>query len=131
MSKETHIQAGFDEGYSLGAEIGVKAGSFLGVLEGICQAVGRLDREQYAGLVEEVNGMCKDAREELKVEKLLSPDYFGPDGIWLFQVPGEGEGEEGDSGVTFRDVADRHPVMMVWRERLEKIAAKVGIRLET
>lgn len=128
VSKEKHIQAGFDEGYSLGGEIGVKAGFYLGVLEGICQAVGRLDKDKHAGLVEEVRKMYADAQEELKMERLLSPEYFGEDGIWLYDVPGQDE--ESDLRVTFRDVAAKHPVLVMWGERFEDISQRLALRLK-
>lgn len=124
VSKEQHIQAGFDEGYSLGGEIGVKVGWYLGVLEGILQAVGRRDD----GMGDEVKKMYADAQKELKMEKLLSQDFFGQDGIWLYEVPGQ-DNEEGELQVTFADVAARHPVLAEWQTKIEGLAGKLGLKL--
>ncbi|KAK4495438.1 hypothetical protein PRZ48_013769 [Zasmidium cellare] len=126
-SKEKHIQAGFDEGYSLGGEIGVKVGWYLGVLEGVCQAVGRLDGEEHDELRDEVRKTFADAQEALKMEKLLCPDFFGPDGIWLYEVPGQDD-EGTELQVTFKDVAEKHPVLVEWRGKIELVAGMVGLK---
>ncbi|KAF2163070.1 hypothetical protein M409DRAFT_26516 [Zasmidium cellare ATCC 36951] len=128
VSKEKHIQAGFDEGYSLGGEIGVKVGWYLGVLEGTSQAVGRLEGDSHGELKDEVQKTYVEAQEALKMEKLLGPEFFGPDGIWLYEVPGQDD-EGSELQVTFADVAARHPVLVQWRETVEGIASKVGLKL--
>ena len=130
-SKEQHIQEGFDEGYSLGAEVALKAGFLLGVLEGVYCALVKASSGTSAatadeGVLEEVGKMLEDAEEELKVEKLFSKDYFGEDGIWLYDVPGrEDEGE-----VTFAKVAEVHPVVKRWSERLRGVCESVNLDLD-
>lgn len=128
VSKEKHIQAGFDEGYGLGGEIGLRVGYYLGVLEGVWQAVSRLDREKHAGLIGEVKRVFEDGKEELNMERLLSPEYFGADGVWLYEVPGQDE-EGSELRVGFGDVAERHPVLVVWKERVEGVCGRVGLKL--
>ena len=138
-SKEQHIQEGFDEGYSLGAEVALKAGFLLGVLEGVYHALVAQSSgtsassaatadggiSELAKIKEEVEKMLEEAEEELKVEKLFSKDYFGEDGIWLYDVPGrEDEGE-----VTFARVAEGHPVVKSWSERLRGVCESVSLDL--
>ncbi|PIA97570.1 putative protein yae1 [Cercospora beticola] len=133
VSKESHIQAGFDEGFSLGGEIGQKAGYILGVLEGIVRGLknGKENaqrgdgKEEITGLREEVEGIFGEAKDELRVEKLLGQEYFGGDGIWLYEV----EGEEGDD-VTFEVVAAGHPVLRRWMAKTREVCDRVGLRLE-
>ncbi|CAK1359178.1 unnamed protein product [Cercospora beticola] len=133
VSKESHIQAGFDEGFSLGGEIGQKAGYILGVLEGVVRGLKNKKEnadqgegnEEIAGLRDEVEGMFGEAKDELRVEKLLGQEYFGGDGIWLYEV----EGEEGDD-VTFEVVAAGHPVLRKWLARMREVCDRVGLRLE-
>ena len=130
-SKETHIQAGFDEGYSLGAEIALKAGYILGALEGLCRALPR-DATNGTELTTEqtVEGLAQEAAQELAVEKLFDGEYFGEDGIWRFEVEGEGE-EGGDTDVTFAKVAEAHPVVKKWMERLRVLCTKLGVILDS
>lgn len=104
-SKERCIQEGFDEGYSLGAELGMKAGWCLGVLEGICRA---LKGKHKAEELDTAMAKYERAQEELKMDKLFGKEYFGPDGIWLYNVPGA------EDETTFRQVASAHPVLHVW-----------------
>ncbi|KAK4989441.1 Essential protein Yae1, N terminal [Elasticomyces elasticus] len=63
-SKAKFVQEGFDEGYSLGAVLGLRAGWILGVLE------------------------------ELKTQALFGQQYFGPDGIWLYALSQHNEDQE-------------------------------------
>jgi hypothetical protein len=126
-SKEKFIQAGFDEGYSLGAEIGLKAGWCLGVLEGVCKA---MDKAQATGVKESQKGLqdtmepgelFKKAQDELQMQKLFDPAYFGNDGIWLYDVPGTEE------ETTFKDVAMAHPVLSSWLIATRAAADRVGL----
>nr|OQO32715.1 hypothetical protein B0A51_00094 [Rachicladosporium sp. CCFEE 5018] len=108
-SKEKYIQAGFDEGYSLGAELGMKVGWCLGVLEGICRALPDESRSTTANVPDSHPILLvKQAREELKMQNLVTEKYFGTDGIWLYDVPGK------ESETTFRAVAAAHPVLEMW-----------------
>jgi len=117
-SKELSIQEGFDEGYSLGAELGMKAGWCLGVLEGVCRALkGKAGEDEGVKAVERY----EKASEELKMEKLFGRDYFGDDGIWLFEVPGPEE------ETTFRKVALAHPVVHAWVHEVYAVTKKYGL----
>lgn len=127
VSKEEHIQAGFDEGFSLGGEIGMRAGWCLGVLEGIQQAISSTD-EGVEGYLKRAQEMQADAKEELVLEKLLGEEYFGPDGIWKYDVPGQDDKEE-ELNVTFEDVSVQHPVLKVWREKVLSFARELGLVL--
>ena len=125
-SKESHIQAGFDEGYSLGAEIALKAGYILGAFEGLCRALPR-DVTSEVGLTttQMVQGLAQEAAaDELTVERLFGADYFGEDGVWMFEVEGD------ESEVTFAKVAEAHPVIEKWTERLRALCAQLGVALD-
>lgn len=126
-SKEKYIQAGFDEGYSLGAEIGLKAGWCLGVLEGICKA---LEQTRVDGIENdqkmldhgaEPAELLKQAQEALQMQKLFDPAYFGSDGIWLYDVPGA------EDETTFRDVALAHPALSPWIDTAMTTADRFGL----
>ncbi|GIZ37957.1 hypothetical protein CKM354_000138500 [Cercospora kikuchii] len=133
VSKESHIQAGFDEGFSLGGEIGQKAGYVLGVLEGIVRGLKNMKenaeqrggKEEITDLRDEVERIFSEAKDELRVEKLLGQEYFGGDGIWLYDV----EGEEGDD-VTFEVVAAGHPVLKRWMAKMKEVCDRAGLQLE-
>jgi hypothetical protein len=128
-SKEKFIQEGFDEGYSLGAELGLKAGWCLGVLEGVCKA---LDKAQTSG-GKQTQGdlesekrpeeLFKRAQDELQMQKLFDPAYFGSDGIWLYDVPGP------EDEITFQQVAIAHPVLSSWLFTTRAAADRVGLAI--
>ncbi|KAM3422351.1 hypothetical protein BST61_g2710 [Cercospora zeina] len=123
VSKESHIQAGFDEGFSLGGEIGQKVGYILGVLEGVMRGLRK--RGESGELQDEVERVFGEAREELRVEKLLGKEWFGGDGIWVYEV----EGEEQDD-VTFEVVAERHPVVRTWMAKTRALCERVELELK-
>jgi len=125
VSKAEHVQHGFDEGFSLGAVIGLKSGWLLGVLEGLVRAIQSAAHipEQAK---EEVIEKFVAARGELGLQSLFGKEYFGDDGIWGFEVQGEGEGE-----VTFRDVADAHPLVKKWVDEVEVFKKKFGVEFQT
>lgn len=126
-SKEKFIQEGFDEGYSLGAELGLQAGWCLGVLEGVCKA---LDKKQATGrnqspagleAAEKPDELYKRAQDEMQMQKLFDPAYFGSDGIWLYDVPGS------EDETTFRQVAIAHPILSKWLTTTRATADRVGL----
>lgn len=112
LSKESHIQAGFDEGFSLGGEVGQKVGYLLGVMEGIVRGGCQEGKELY-----------EEAQEELKIEKLLGEEWFGEDGVWLYEVQ---DGED----VSFEEVAKAHPALRKWEAKVRQLAHSAGMRLE-
>ena len=127
-SKEKFIQEGFDEGYSLGAELGLQAGWCLGVLEGVCKALDKAQatggkRSQADPEAEEVqpDELFKRAQEEMQMQKLFDPAYFGSDGIWLYDVPGS------EDETTFRQVAIAHPILSKWLSTTRATADRVGL----
>ncbi|KAK6436492.1 Essential protein Yae1, N terminal [Oleoguttula sp. CCFEE 5521] len=121
-SKEKFIQAGFDEGYSLGAELGMKVGWCLGVLEGICRALPTGDISAIdTGSGSDATVLVKRAREDLKMQNLVTEKYFGTDGIWLYDVPGQ------ESETTFREVAAAHPVLKMWVDTVHLTLRSYGL----
>jgi len=119
-SKERCIQEGFDEGYSLGAELGMKAGWCLGVLEGIRRALKGSESDEEANTAVE---KYQRAQKELKMERLFGKEYFGSDGIWLYEVPGT------EDDTTFRKVALAHPVLRSWVEEAHASAKRYGLTI--
>ncbi|KAK5136199.1 hypothetical protein LTR08_004036 [Meristemomyces frigidus] len=123
-SKEVFMQEGFDEGYALGAELGLKAGWCLGVLEG----VGRALAEGGEGV--RVGRLVREAEGELGVEGLFGAEWVGEDGVWRYEVDGSGSGRGGEGAeVTFERVAEAHPVVVKWRARVLGLAAEVGLKV--
>ena len=128
-SKEKHIQEGFDEGYSLGAEIALKAGWIIGALEGLRYALASQkpsDENGEAVDAREVTAeLLKQAEEELKMAKLFSREYFGEDGVWIYDVPDQ----EHESAVTFARVAKAHPIITMLSKRLDELCGRLGVVL--
>lgn len=146
------MQAGFDEGYALGATVAMRAGWVLGVLEGVRDALvvagerrGGADKERQGaegivgGIAERrrrVERVLLEARGELSVQGLFAERYWGGDGVWRFEVVGgrDGKGggvmEGGDAEVTFREVAEQHPLVRKWVGVVEMEAERCGVDLE-
>lgn len=115
VSKESSIQAGFDEGFSLGASIGLKAGQLLGALEGIAGAVRVLESDAAKHALE----LEREAQRELSTAEIFSPAYWNEDGNWKFDV--------GREDVVFADVADAHPLVRKWAAVVDEQVALWGI----
>jgi hypothetical protein len=117
------MQAGFDEGYSLGAAMGLRVGVLVGGVEGLCSAVA--DQEEG----ERLRRLRKEVRAELSIERVFAKEWWGEDGVWRYNVA-VGEAEADEAEVTFQDVVAAHPLLRKWTEVLEKEARKWGVDLE-
>ncbi|KAF2254945.1 hypothetical protein BU26DRAFT_514777 [Trematosphaeria pertusa] len=119
-SKGQFIQEGFDEGYSLGANLGLLVGYILGALQGFVAALRGHDEARW----KDAKGMLEDAQRELAMQELLNQKWLDQEGIWKWEV--EGKEEE----VTFREVAEQHPVVRMWIEKVGQTARELGVELE-
>lgn len=137
VSKEKHVQAGFDEGYTVGAEIGMRAGWCLGALHGMWQALnagakGNVSTQAdtsdntVSQTKDDVRKLLATAESQLKVESLFGSEYFGPDGIWSYDVstPESTQGE-----VTFEQVAEAHPLVAKWQSQVRQLSQKIALQL--
>ncbi|ORX89751.1 hypothetical protein BCR34DRAFT_502252 [Clohesyomyces aquaticus] len=118
-SKGEYVQQGFDEGYSLGAELGQRVGYILGMLQGFVAALRGHDEECWR----EARGLLEAAKKELAIQELLGQNWVGEEGIWTWEVHGKEE------EVTFREVADQHPVVKRWEEKVGEVAGRWGADL--
>ncbi|KAI4165284.1 MAG: hypothetical protein LQ342_001152 [Letrouitia transgressa] len=134
-SKDQALQPGFDEAYPLGAILGLRAGYILGVLEEICAAhsqKARIFKDEAIYTLEagRVQTLVQEAREQLKVERIFGKEFWKSDGTWGYDA-GEMKGleEQGDNSadLTFWEVADRHPAIRFWMQRLGDEMRKVGL----
>ncbi|KAI9677818.1 MAG: Essential protein Yae1, N terminal [Bathelium mastoideum] len=151
-SKAHNVQAGFDEGYALGAVLGLRAGWILGVAHGLVRALERrrIQRRGRRGLQEEgseregeLGGkerermeqrrgqMLSEAQEvlaraqtELAVQSLFGLEYFGEEGTWMYEVPDE-EGE-----ITFDEVVNAHPLVQRWTKTIRDLAVSWDVDLD-
>lgn len=131
-SKAGHVQDGFDEGFPLGAVLGMKAGWVLGVLEGVAVAyrAAALGKAKMAGKVEDAaeafeaaRRQLVEARKELDMVSLFGQGYFDEEGIWKYHV----DGQEGE--VTFEEVAAQHPLISKWLSAVDALVEKARIDL--
>ncbi|KAF2963220.1 hypothetical protein GQX73_g10353 [Xylaria multiplex] len=102
--KASSIQSGFDQGFVLGANIGIRAGQILGLLEGISAALVESDKSVRA------YGLLSQATAELNPESLFTSEFWAPDGTWTYPVTAADE----DSEIVYPDVADQHPILTKW-----------------
>jgi hypothetical protein len=130
--KAQTVQGGFDEGYTLGAVLGLRVGKIVGLLEGIlagAKAVVITDGAQveWKNEKERLEKLVVVARHELKTQSVFGAEWWGEDGIWKFEVEGEGEGKE----VLFPDVANAHPLIRKWEgvveEEMQRWELDVGV----
>lgn len=113
-SKTQSLQPGFDEGYSLGAVLGLRVGYIIGVLEALHVALSATEKQR-------IGKILKEARDELSVEKVFARGVWGEDGVWAYEVAGREE------EVTFEEVADAHPVLKNWTRRIKEEVDRFGI----
>lgn len=127
VAKGTSIQAGFDEGFGLGATIGLKVGYLLGVLEGVAAALSR-DASLAVAHAEAVK-LLGDARVELGVQAVFSPEYWDSDGTWKYEVGDDrgGQADNGEDDVVFSHVADAHPLVRKWTAAVEAQMRRWGL----
>ncbi|KAI1163552.1 hypothetical protein F5B18DRAFT_309937 [Nemania serpens] len=105
--KASSMQAGFDQGFVIGANIGIRAGQILGLLEGIRAAL--VDAGPADELVR-ADSLLSRATAELNPESLFTSEFWAPDGTWIYSVTASREG--GD--ILYSDVADQHPLIATW-----------------
>lgn len=125
VAKGTSIQAGFDEGFGLGATIGLRVGYLLGVLEGVAAALSR--DPALAAAHAEAAGLLAGARGELGVQAVFSPEYWGSDGTWKYEVGAQGGQADEDEEVVFSHVADAHPLVRKWTAAVEAQMRRWGL----
>lgn len=132
-AKGTTIQEGFDEGFGLGATMGLRIGSILGTLEGIYAAVAKPDTKRAPALdeggvqigtgaqpeTERLKALVVKARSDLRTEGVFSRQYWGEDGIWVYDVK--------ESGGGWKDVADAHPLIQSWEAVVAEEVTKVNL----
>ncbi|KAF8862490.1 hypothetical protein BDZ45DRAFT_573628, partial [Acephala macrosclerotiorum] len=123
--KGESVQVGFDEGYGLGAVLGLRIGKVLGLLEGILAAVKAVEGEQWDGERKRVDSLFAEAQKELKTQSVFGRKYWGEDGIWIFEVPGDAEGKD----VVFEDVARAHPFVKKWDGIVDAEVKRWGLDL--
>ncbi|KAK6069689.1 hypothetical protein SCUP515_08870 [Seiridium cupressi] len=120
-AKAKSIQAGFDEGFSLGATIGLKGGQMLGLLEGITGAL----RVENGNALPQAQKLLDAARKELSTEKIYDQEYWVPDGTWKWELTSATP--EGD--IVFEDVASAHPLIAKWNGIINDQISKWAINL--
>ena len=133
-SKATTMQEGFDEGFGLGATMGLRVGQILGTLEGLCSALSSASKpaksdtkaegeveqaQEQAGDAERLTSLLAKARHELRTEGVFGTGYWGKDGVWIYDVPGEVEG--------WKDVVDAHPLVRRWEGTVAEEVERFGL----
>lgn len=102
-------------------------GYILGLLEGVTAALRDCGREME-GEFEASRALLEEARGELVVERVYGRELWGGDGVWKYEVGGEkGEGE---GEMTFENVADAHPLVRKWGEKVEEVRVRWGVARE-
>jgi hypothetical protein len=123
--KGKSVQAGFDEGYGLGATLGLRVGKILGLLDGIYSAICAADDERLEDEKTRIGKLFDAAKNDLSTQNVFGKEWWGEDGIWKYDVPGEGEGKD----IVFPDVAAAHPLVVRWEENVAKEVATWSLDL--
>ncbi|TGO41696.1 hypothetical protein BHYA_0017g00050 [Botrytis hyacinthi] len=128
--KSESVQKGFDEGYGLGAVLGLRIGKIIGILEGIFGAVSvtasKSEDAEWGKEKSRLEELSNNAKSELKTEKVFAREWWGEDGIWKFEVPGEKEGKD----VVFPDVAAAHPLLKKWEGIVQEEIQKWSLDMD-
>lgn len=64
-----------------------------------------------------------EASDELRIEGVFEKEWWGEDGVWRYEVSGEGE------EVTFEEVVGWHPVVKRWEARVKDEVERSGVRV--
>lgn len=114
IGKQQWLQAGFDEGYGMGAAVAVRAGQLLGLLEGIAEAIEGEDSRMEA--------LLNEAKTELAIDKMLSGAYWTGEGLWKYEID-EGLGQHAKNATG----GERHPLVQKWTAIVEAEMERYGI----
>ncbi|MCJ1337717.1 Essential protein Yae1, N terminal [Bachmanniomyces sp. S44760] len=129
-SKEKSIQTGFDEGYSLGAVLGLRVGYILGLLESIYKAVETRGDPNDDSRKKECFSVLDQAKKELDLIEVFGRDVWGEDGVWTYEVrANDGAVGEEAAEITFEEVADQHPILSRWNTRVDDLVKEWGVTL--
>lgn len=123
--KADSVQVGFDEGYGLGAVLGLRIGRILGLLEGIYNAILAGEVTEWEIERGRLENLLAQARRELDTRSVFDKEWWGEDGVWKFEVPGEVEGGE----VVFHDIAGAHPLVGKWEVVVDEEVKRWGLDL--
>ncbi|KAI1154129.1 hypothetical protein F4825DRAFT_412686 [Nemania diffusa] len=105
--KAGSIQAGFDQGFALGANVGIRAGQVLGLLEGIRAALAEAGPAERSA---DADSLLSQAAAELNPESVFTSEFWASDGTWTYPVTASHETGE----IIYPDVADQHPLIAKW-----------------
>lgn len=99
--------------------MGQRVGYILGFFQGCETALRGHDKMMW----QEAKGLLDAAQAELAIQEVLGKSWVDEEGVWKWEVHGEEE------EVTFREVADQHPVLRSWMKKVEDVAEKWNIDL--
>jgi Essential protein Yae1, N terminal len=116
VSKTAHLQAGFDEGYLLGAEFGYA----IGWLTAAAEALETARRPDSAAL-----GGLQRVGEGLTLRSVYGSEYFDAEGKWLYPVAIK-EGKQ----PSLQDVVLAHPVIGRYVALLKNESKRSGVILK-
>ena len=122
-ARDAAVQPGFDEGYVLGAALGIRSGYLLGLMEGIQRALHEQDQHY-----KRVDQLLAQIKEETAVTELMNKKYLNPDGTWRWDVDQETLDGVQDEDTTINHVADSHPVIRKWVKILGDLMGEAGVR---
>ncbi|KAK2629521.1 hypothetical protein QTJ16_000341 [Diplocarpon rosae] len=115
--KEKHETEGYRDGVTKGKGRVCRRG---------LTRVGGLKGEGLEGEKRRVQALLEQAKRDLGTRSVFERKFWGEDGIWRFEVPGE---KEADGDVVFSDVAAAHPLVKKWEGVLEEEVRSWGLDL--
>ncbi|OJD21973.1 hypothetical protein ACJ73_06687 [Blastomyces percursus] len=147
MTKGEHVQRGFDGGFPVGAELGLRVGTVLGVLEGLVAAAAAAARRTAGGgdgdfkgsgtrrgAGDDVAAIFEAAKKELSVQNVFGAAADDVDGGGVDGQPGDG-GDGGGGKRAWLDPCVRlakagDEVVTRWEGRLLSREAPSGIGVD-
>lgn len=156
LGAEIGIRVGWVLGVLEGVVVGLRAASVKTDRDAVEGAEDPEKRVLLQEKLEEARTLWIKAREELGVTGVFGREYFGEEGVWKFEVHGpadrnsvsieilEGSGTSNSDNdgankgpepealgeaITFRDVADAHPLIRKWNTTVWGLASRWGIDL--
>ena len=125
-AKDQFLQAGFDEGYSIGAAFGLRIGCLLGAAESLLLATTKRMPEMRRQ-AHDLEGICKKMKEDLTLEKVFDRKWWDDDELWNtgchLQQP-----DDKTNGISIQEIIDSHPLIERWSLVLKEERKRLHLR---
>ena len=125
-AKGQSLQAGFDEGYSIGAAFGLRVGCLLGAVEGLLLAT-RKRMPEMQRQAHDLEGQFEKMKDDLTLEKVFDRKWWDNDELWNTGCHLQ-QSEERTDEISIQQIFDSHPLIERWSLILKEERKRLHLR---